>query len=82
MVEVPWPHEPGYMSCFSWVSHSKVMPPVEGDPPRLANEEHIIEQEHAIDRPDSLSIIMTTISLCDDGLSGDYTSQDYRDYFG
>jgi len=64
MVEFLWPHEPG---CR--VSHPKGIPPVEGDPSRPANEEHIIEQYHARDRSDSLSIITTAIILGDDGLS-------------
>jgi len=45
-----------------------------------ANEEHVIEQDHARDRPDSWSIIMSSINLCDEGLSDDFTSEEYCDY--
>jgi hypothetical protein len=61
------------------VSDPKVLPYIKGDPPRSANEEHIIKYDHARYMLDSLSIIRTWINLVEIWLSRDLTVEEYHD---
>jgi len=45
--ERPWQHKPGYMAWYAKASHPQIIPPDEGSPPRPANREQVIEEEHA-----------------------------------
>jgi len=53
----PWHHLPGYMVWYAKVSHPRILPPDEGSPPRPANVEQIIKEEHVRELPDTLTII-------------------------
>jgi hypothetical protein len=48
------------------VSHPRILPPNEGSPPRPANVEQIIEEEHAREMPDTLTIIRDVVHIVDD----------------
>jgi hypothetical protein len=50
---------PYYMSWFYPLSHPKVVPPVEGEPPRPANVKVLIEEEHVMDTLDTLQVVKT-----------------------
>jgi len=64
--EKPWHHEPGYMAWYAKVSHPRILPPSEGSPPRPTNVEHIMEEEHAREMPDTLTIIRDVVHIVDD----------------
>ncbi|XP_024642097.1 uncharacterized protein [Medicago truncatula] len=64
--ERPCHHAPGYMAWYAKVSHPRILPPDEGSPPRPANMEQIIEDEHARDMPDTLMIIRDVVHIVDD----------------
>lgn len=53
---------------FYQVSHLKVLWPIEGESHNIANEEVIIEHEHARRSPNSLMIIKSCINMVDAGL--------------
>jgi len=74
----PWHHEPGYMAWYAKVSHPRVLPPGEGSPPRPANVEHIIEEEHARELPDTLTIIRDVMQIVDNVVarSGEMTREE------
>nr|ABD33234.1 IMP dehydrogenase/GMP reductase, related [Medicago truncatula] len=61
----PWQHEPGYMAWYAKVTHRQIIPPDEGSPPRLANVEQIIEEEHGREIPDTLTIIRDVVQVAD-----------------
>ena len=51
-----------YKTWFYSVSHAQLVPyaeVVQAPPPRPPNEEVIIDEDHAIDRPNTLTIIHT-----------------------
>jgi len=64
--ERAWHHAPGYMAWYAKVSHARILPPDEGSPPRPANVEQIIEEEHAREMPDTLTIIRDVVHIADD----------------
>nr|ABN08023.1 IMP dehydrogenase/GMP reductase, related [Medicago truncatula] len=64
--ERPWHHVPGYMVWYAKVSHPRILPPDEGSPPRPANVEQIIEEEHAREMPDTLTIIRDVVHIVGD----------------
>lgn len=41
-----WEQQPGCMAWYDKVSHPRIIPPDEGSPPRSANREQLIEEEH------------------------------------
>jgi hypothetical protein len=55
--ERPWQHVTGYMAWYARVSHPRILPPDEGSPPRPVNVEQLIEEEHAREMPDTLTIV-------------------------
>jgi len=59
--ERPW----RYMAWYAKVSHPRIIPPDEGSPPRTANREQLIEEEHARDIPDTLTIIRDVVQIAD-----------------
>jgi len=62
----PWHHAPGYMAWYDKVSHPRILPPGEGSPPRPANVEQIIEEEHVREMSDTLTIIRDVVHIVDD----------------
>jgi hypothetical protein len=54
------------MDWYAKVSHHRILPPDEGSHPRPANVEHIIEEEHAREMPDTLTIIWDVVHIADD----------------
>jgi len=60
-----WQHELGYMAWYAKVSHPWIIPPDEWSPPRPANVEQIIEEEHAREIPDTLTIIRDVVQMAD-----------------
>jgi hypothetical protein len=48
------------MAWYAKVSHPRILALVEGSPPRSANQEQLIEQDHARDMPDTLELISVT----------------------
>jgi len=54
------------MAWYAKVSHPRILPPGEGSPPRPANMEQIIEEEHAREMPDTLTIIRDVVHIVDD----------------
>jgi hypothetical protein len=55
--ETPWHHVPGYMAWYARVYHPRILPPDEGSPPRPVNMEQLIEEEHAMEMPHTLTIV-------------------------
>ncbi|MCI53988.1 putative IMP dehydrogenase/GMP reductase, partial [Trifolium medium] len=49
----------GYILWFYQVSHPKILPPIEGNPPRPANVEVLIAEENANDKCDVFEICRT-----------------------
>ena len=74
----PWHHEPGYMGWYAKVSHPRILPPDEGSPLRSANVEQIIEEEHAKELPDTLTIIRDVVQIADNVVarSGEMTREE------
>jgi hypothetical protein len=64
--ETPWQHVPGYMAWYARVSHPRILPPDEGSPPRPANVEHLIEEEHVREMPDTLTIVRDVAHIARD----------------
>jgi hypothetical protein len=58
-----WEHQHGYMAWYAKVSHPRIIPPDEGSPPRLAIREQLIEEEHARELPDTLTIIRDVVQM-------------------
>jgi hypothetical protein len=54
------------MAWYAKVSHPRILPPDEGSPPRPANVEQIIEEEHAREMPDTLTIVRDVLHIADD----------------
>jgi len=73
-----WHHDPGYMAWYAKVSHPRILPPDEGSPPRPVNVEQIIEEEHARETPDTLTIIWDLVQIADDivAKSGEMTKEE------
>jgi hypothetical protein len=57
--QTPWHHVPGEGS-------PRILPPDEGSPPRLANVEQLIEEEHAREMPDTLTIVRDVAHIARD----------------
>jgi len=57
------------MAWYAKVSHPRIIPPVEGSPPRPANVEYLIEQEHAREMPDTLGIVRDVVRMANDGVA-------------
>jgi len=53
------------MAWYAKVSHPRILPPDEGSPLRPANVEQIIEEEHAREMPDTLTIIRDVVHIAD-----------------
>jgi len=53
------------MAWYAKVSHPRIIPPDEWSPPRPANVEQIIEEEHAREIPDTLTIIRDVVQMAD-----------------
>jgi len=64
--ERPWHHAPDYMAWYAKVSHPRILRLDEGSPPRPTNVELIIEEEHAREMPDTLTIIRDVMHITDD----------------
>jgi len=60
-----WEHQPGYMAWYAKVSHPRILPPDEGSPPRPANREQLIAEEHAREMPDTLTITRDVVQIAD-----------------
>jgi len=73
-----WHHDLGYMAWYAKVSHSRILPPNEGSPPRPANVEQIIEEEHARELLDTLTIIRDVVQIADNVVarSGEMTREE------
>jgi len=54
------------MAWYAKVSHPRILPPDEGSPSRSVNVEQIIEEEHAREMPDTLTIIWDVVHIADD----------------
>jgi len=76
--EKPWQHDAGYMAWYARASHPRILQPDEGSPPRPVNVEHIIEEEHAREMPDTLTIIRDVVHIADDivARSGEMTKEE------
>jgi len=61
-----WHHDPGYMAWYAKVSHPHILPLDEGSPSIPVNMEQIIEEEHAREMPDTLTIIRDVVHIVDD----------------
>jgi len=53
------------MAWYVKVSHPRILPPDEGSPPRPVNMEQIIEEEHARELSDTLTIIRDVVQITD-----------------
>ena len=58
------------MAWYAKASHPRILPPDEGSPPRPVNVEHIIEEEHAREMPNTLTIIRDVVHIADDIVAG------------
>jgi hypothetical protein len=74
--DVLWQYTPRYVVWYGRVSHPKFLPPIDGSPLRLANQEQIIAQEHARDMPNSLEIIRSCVHIADEALAHDLTREE------
>ena len=54
------------MAWYAKASHPRILPSDEGSPPRPVNVEHIIEEEHAREMSDTLTIIRDVVHISDD----------------
>jgi len=54
------------MDWYAKASHPRILPPDEGSPPRPANVEQIIEEEHDREMSDTLTIIQDVVQIADD----------------
>jgi hypothetical protein len=74
----PCHHDPGYMAWYAKVSHPHILSPDEGFPPRPANVEQIIEEEHAREMLDTLTIIRDVMQITDNivARSGEMTKEE------
>ena len=73
-----WEHQPGYMAWYARVSHPRIITPDEGSPPRLANREQLIEEEHAKQLPNTLTIIRDVLQMADNvvAMSAEMTKEE------
>jgi hypothetical protein len=74
----PCHHDSGYMAWYAKVSHPRILSPDEGFPPRPANVEQIIEEEHAREMLDTLTIIRDVMQITDNivARSGEMTKEE------
>lgn len=79
-VDQPWQYEEGYMRWYGHVSHPKILPPIDGSPPRPANEEQIIahHQQRHQERgsPDTIDMVGGLASQADDYLGQEAMSSE------
>jgi len=73
----PWHHDTVYMAWYAKVSHPRILPPDEGSTPRSVNVEQIIEEEHARELSDTLTIIRDVVQIVDNVVarSGEMTRE-------
>jgi len=66
------------MAWYAKVSHPHILPPDEGSPPRPVNVEQIIEEEHARELPNTLTIIRDVVQIADNVVarSGEMTREE------
>jgi len=66
------------MAWYVKVSHPRILPHDEGSPPRPANVEQIIEEEHDREMTDTLTIIRDVVQIADDivARSGEMTKEE------
>ena len=66
------------MAWYAKASHPRILPPDEGSPSRSVNVEQIIEEEHAREMPDTLTIIQDVVHIVDDivARSGEMTKEE------
>jgi len=66
------------MAWYAKVSHPRILPPDEGSPPKRANVEQIIEEEHARELPNTLTIIRDVVQIADNVVvrSGEMTREE------
>ena len=57
------------MAWYAKVSHPRIIPPDEGSPPRPENVDQIIEEEHAREMPDTLTIIRGVVQMDDNDVA-------------
>jgi len=57
------------MDWYAKVSHPRIIPPDEGSPPRAANMEQLIEEEHARELPETLTIIRDVVQMADNDVA-------------
>jgi len=76
--ERPWHHDVGYMAWYAKASHPRILPLDEGSPPRPVNVEQIIEEEHAREMLDTLTIIRDVVHIAGDIVtrSGEMTKEE------
>jgi len=74
----PWHHDAGYIAWYAKASHPRIIPPDEGSPPRSVNVEQIIEEKHAREVHDTLTIIRDVVHIADDivARSGEMTKEE------
>jgi len=66
------------MAWYAKASHPRILPPDKGSPPRAVNVEQIIEEEHAREMPDTLTIIRDVVHIANNILarSGEMTKEE------
>jgi len=66
------------MAWYAKASHPHILPPDEGSPPRPVNVKRIIEDGHAREMPDTLTIIWDVVHIADDivAMSGGMTKEE------
>jgi len=57
------------MAWYAKVSHLQIIPLDVGSPPRPANREQLVEEEHAREMPDTLTIIRDVVQISDNVVS-------------
>jgi len=67
--DITWEYHPGYIAWYAKVSHPPIIPPDEESPPRPANREQLIEEEHAREIPDTLTIIKDIVQISDNDVA-------------
>jgi len=67
--EQPWHHVPGHMAWYTRVFLLNILLPKDGSPPRPANREQLIEDEHVREKPDTLELIKDCVRIADEALA-------------